>query len=240
MKELKEVKKNYNDSPRDEMLQIVGDLKRHLSLQMPEIPWCEEVQEGTVPPEAGNVLEHAENLEEVRKILGDCTRCRLHEGRKKIVFGQGNPQARLMFVGEGPGADEDRQGLAFVGAAGQLLTKIIAAIGLTREEVYIANIVKCRPPGNRDPKEDEIQTCIPFLRAQIRVIQPRIICTLGAPASKTLLNTTAPISRLRGRFHELDGIQVMPTYHPAYLLRNPEQKRPVWEDMQKVQALYRE
>ncbi len=231
---------------RDEMLQIVGDLKRHLSLQMPEMPWCKgsqeeaETGEGTVPPETGNALEHAETLEEVRAILGDCTRCRLHEKRQKIVFGQGNPRARLMFVGEGPGADEDRKGLAFVGKAGQLLTRIIAAIGLTREEVYIANIVKCRPPGNRDPREDEIRECIPFLKAQIRVIQPRIICTLGAPASKTLLNTTAPISRLRGRFHELEGIQVMPTYHPAYLLRNPEQKRPVWEDMQKVQALYRE
>jgi len=186
---MKDEKMNPN-SPRDEMLQIVGDLKRRLSLQMPEIPWCDVVQEdaergGKSMAAVDHTLERATTLDEVRAILGDCTRCRLHEKRQKIVFGQGNPDARLMFVGEGPGADEDRQGLAFVGRAGQLLTKIIAAIGLSREEVFIANIVKCRPPGNRDPQEDEIRECIPFLKAQINVIRPKIICTLGAPASKT-------------------------------------------------------
>jgi DNA polymerase len=145
-----------------------------------------------------------------------------------------------MFVGEGPGQEEDRQGLAFVGRAGQLLTRIIAAIGLSREEVFIANIVKCRPPKNRDPKEDEVATCLPFLQKQIDVIDPDIICALGAPAARALLDTRAAISRLRGRFHIRDGISVMPTFHPAYLLRNPSEKRPVWEDMQKIQARLKE
>jgi len=179
-------------------------------------------------------------LDMLREMLRDCTRCNLHQKRNRIVFGQGNPHARLMFIGEGPGAEEDRQGLPFVGRAGQLLTRIIAAIGLKREEVYITNIVKCRPPGNRDPRPDEIITCLPFLKQQIRLIRPSILCTLGSPATKTVLQTDAPISRLRGRFHEMDGIPVMPTYHPAYLLRNPAQKRPVWEDMQKVQRMYLE
>ncbi len=214
----------------------MGELKGRLHAQAPEIPPWVTVQkkETGAPP----ILEEAMSLEGVREILGECTRCRLHEKRTKIVFGQGNPHARLMFIGEGPGADEDRQGLAFVGKAGQLLTRIIAAIGLSRDEVYIANIVKCRPPKNREPQPDEIETCLPFLRQQIRAIRPEIICALGAPAARTLLNANAPISRLRGKFYDLDGIQVMPTYHPAYLLRNPAEKRPVWEDMQAIQKLY--
>ncbi len=224
-------------TPREELAGCLRSLKGRLQDQMPEIPsWVLARREPVEPAP----LEAAATLENVRAILGDCTRCRLHEGRTRIVFGQGNPHARLMFVGEGPGADEDRQGLAFVGKAGQLLTRIIEAIGLTREEVYIANIVKCRPPKNRDPKEDEVETCFPFLKAQIRVIRPAIICALGAPAARTLLGVTVPISRLRGQFFDFHGIQVMPTYHPAYLLRNPEAKRLVWEDVQKVQRLYHE
>jgi len=146
----------------------------------------------------------------------------------------------LVLVGEGPGEEEDRQGLAFVGPAGQLLTRILTAIGLRRGQVYITNIVKCRPPGNRDPQEDEVAACLPFLRRQLAIIRPDLICTLGAPASRTLLETRAPISRLRGRFHRMGEMRVLPTYHPAYLLRNPSEKRAVWEDMQLLQRAYRE
>jgi DNA polymerase len=151
--------------------------------------------------------------------------------RHCIVFGAGNPKARLVFVGEGPGREEDRQGEPFVGAAGELLTRIIQAIKMTREEVYIGNIVKCRPPGNRNPLPEEIETCLPFLKRQLAVIQPDFIVALGKVAAQTLLETEVPISRLRGRFHLFEGIRLMPTYHPAYLLRNPAKKRDVWEDM---------
>ncbi len=173
----------------------------------------------------------AESLDAIRLDLGDCRRCRLATGRHSIVFGSGNPDADLMFVGEGPGSDEDRQGEPFVGAAGQLLTRIIQAIQLDRQQVYICNIVKCRPPENRNPLDDEIQTCLPFLRRQISAVRPRFICALGNVAARTLLGTTASISRTRGRFHDVNGVRVLPTYHPAYLLRNPEKKREVWEDM---------
>ncbi len=173
-------------------------------------------------------------LQSIREEIGDCKRCRLCEGRTHIVFGVGDPCATLMFIGEGPGEEEDRQGLPFVGRAGQLLTKMIAAMGKTREAVYIANIVKCRPPNNRNPQPDEIAACRPFLMQQISAIRPKIICTLGAFATKTLLETEQAISSLRGRFHRLGDIQVMPTYHPAYLLRNPAAKKEVWEDLQKV------
>lgn len=172
-----------------------------------------------------------ETLDAIRRDMGDCRRCKLNERRKHIVFGAGNPHARLMFVGEGPGRDEDLQGEPFVGAAGGLLTKIIRAIGLTREDVYIANIIKCRPPGNRNPETDEIRTCFPFLARQIQAIRPEFICALGAFAAQTLLNTNQSISRLRGRFHDFEGIRVVPTFHPAFLLRYPERKREVWEDM---------
>jgi DNA polymerase len=176
-------------------------------------------------------------LEEARKELGDCKRCKLHRTRRTIVFGEGNPKATLMFIGEGPGYDEDVQGRPFVGKAGQLLTKIIESIKLKREEVYIANIVKCRPPQNRNPEPDEIQSCNPFLMKQIRVIQPKIICALGAFAAQTLLKTETKISDLRGKIFDLEGIKVIPTYHPAFLLRNPERKREVWEDMKKIAEL---
>jgi uracil-DNA glycosylase family 4 len=178
------------------------------------------------------------SLKEVREELGDCRRCKLHSSRKKIVFGTGNPKALLVFVGEGPGRDEDLQGKPFVGLAGQLLTKIIQAIQLTREEVYIANIIKCRPPGNRNPEPDEIQACEPFLIKQLEAIRPKLICALGTFAAQTLLKTEERISLLRGRFHQYQGIPLMPTYHPAYLLRNPQFKRDVWEDMKKIKKEY--
>jgi DNA polymerase len=189
-------------------------------------------------PNALNVpnVRAAIRLTEIRADIGDCTRCKLHSGRTHIVFGVGNPEATLMFVGEGPGADEDVQGEPFVGRAGQLLTQIINAMGFAREEVYIANVVKCRPPGNRNPEPDEIAQCEPFLHAQIAAIRPRVIVALGKFAAQVLLATDTPISRLRGQFHSLRDIDVMPTFHPSYLLRNPAAKREVWEDMKMVIA----
>ena len=180
-----------------------------------------------------------ETLESIRADLGDCHRCKLAQGRYRIVFGDGNPKSKLMFIGEGPGVEEDRKGQPFIGAAGQLLTRIIEAIKLIRNQVYICNIIKCRPPGNRNPEPDEIETCFPFLARQIATIQPDFIVALGAFAAQTLLGTTTPISRLRGRFHEYKGIRVIPTYHPAYLLRNPDKKRDVWEDMKMLMKEYR-
>jgi DNA polymerase len=181
----------------------------------------------------------SETLEQIRAHLGDCQRCVLAKTRKTIVFGQGNPQARLMFVGEAPGGDEDEQGLAFVGKAGQLLTKIIEAINLRRDDVFIANVLKCRPPGNRNPETDEILQCQPFLERQIASIRPAVIVGLGKFAGQWLLKTMQPITRLRGSLGTYNGIQVMPTYHPAYLLRNPEAKKDVWEDMKVVRDLLR-
>jgi DNA polymerase len=180
-----------------------------------------------------------ETLTDIRADLGDCQRCRLARERNNIVFGAGNPSAKLVFVGEGPGFEEDRKGRPFVGPAGQLLTRIIEAIKLTRDQVYITNIIKCRPPGNRNPAPDEIKTCFPFLERQIAAIQPDFICALGTFAAQTLLGTDIPISRLRRRFHEYKGIKVLPTYHPAYLLRNTDRKRDVWEDMKMLMKEYR-
>ncbi|MFC1850929.1 uracil-DNA glycosylase family protein [candidate division CSSED10-310 bacterium] len=170
--------------------------------------------------------------EELR--LTKCSLCKLSQNRKKLVYGEGNPAANLMFIGEGPGEMEDETGRPFVGPAGQLLDKIIEAMGLARSDVYIANIVKCRPPANRDPETDEIQTCQPFLDTQIALIQPKIIVTLGAPATRTLLNTSTTIGKLRGNYHHYKGIPVLPTYHPSYLLRTPARKRETWQDVQKV------
>jgi len=179
-------------------------------------------------------------LKQIRMELEDCKRCKLHMSRKTLVFGEGNDRAVLMFVGEGPGYDEDVQGRPFVGKAGQLLTKIIESIQLKREEVYIANIVKCRPPQNRNPEPDEIAACLPFLQKQIQAIQPKIICALGTFAAQSLLQTVEKISSLRGRPFDLRGIRVIPTYHPAFLLRNPEKKREVWEDMKKIAGWMKE
>ena len=175
-----------------------------------------------------------ESLADIQRDLGDCQRCSLSRKRTQIVFGEGAARARLVFVGEGPGFEEDRQGRPFVGAAGNLLNRIITAMQLTRAEVYIANIVKCRPPGNRNPQPAEIAACAPFLARQLRAIEPAYICALGKVAAQVLLDSDDPISRLRGRFHDYQGIPLMPTYHPAYLLRNPDRKRDVWHDMQQI------
>lgn len=173
-------------------------------------------------------------LATVREELGDCHRCRLGDTRINLVFGVGNSAARVVFVGEAPGGDEDQQGIPFVGEAGQLLTKIIIAMGFRREEVYICNVLKCRPPKNRNPQPDEIEQCHPFLLRQLRAIGPEVIVALGTFSAQTLLQTKEPISKLRGVFHDYHGITLMPTFHPAYLLRNASMKREVWEDMQKV------
>jgi DNA polymerase len=174
-------------------------------------------------------------LKLIREDLGDCTRCKLHkQGRKQIVFGVGNPRAELMFVGEGPGADEDEQGEPFVGRAGQLLNNMIKAMGIQREDVYIANIVKCRPPGNRTPERDECETCSPFLLRQIDVVNPKVIVALGAVAAKTLLAINAPMSDLRGHWYDFRGHKLAVTYHPAFLLRDPRQKKETWKDLQMV------
>jgi DNA polymerase len=192
------------------------------------------------PPEVrgmdrgGAALCRAETLEEIRVDLGDCRRCPLGRGRRNLVFSVGNPRARLVFVGEGPGREEDERGEPFVGEAGRLLDRILFAIGLERSEVYICNVVKCRPPGNRDPAPDEIATCQPFLQRQLAAIAPELIVTLGRVASQALLGETTPIGRLRGQWREFQGIPLLPTYHPAFLLRNPAAKREVWEDMKLV------
>jgi len=176
--------------------------------------------------------ERAAALQLIREEIGECTRCALHKGRNKIVFGDGDPAARLMFVGEGPGADEDAQGLPFVGKAGQLLNNMIAAMGLRREEVYIANVVKCRPPGNRVPEQEEGATCSPFLFRQIDVVRPQVLVALGATAATWLLGSRQPLAGLRGRVHSARGTKLIVTYHPAYLLRDPRQKKEAWADLQ--------
>ena len=202
----------------------------------PEVPF-------TVPagPEAVPVTlarSGSEALAAIRSDLGECTRCKLHgQGRTQIVFGVGNPSAEIMFVGEAPGADEDIQGEPFVGRAGQLLTRMIEAMGFKRHEVYIANVLKCRPPNNRNPEPDEIAQCEPFLFRQIASIQPKVIIALGAFAARTLLKTQDPISRLRGRVYSFRGAQLIPTFHPSFLLRSPGYKREAWEDLKKALAL---
>jgi uracil-DNA glycosylase family 4 len=190
-------------------------------------------------PSLFEAIDRVENdtLERIREDLGECTRCRLHLQRNKIVFGTGNPRAELVFVGEGPGHDEDVQGLPFVGRAGKLLTQMIEAMGLTREQVYICNVVKCRPPENRKPEDDEVATCSPYLYRQLDVIAPKAIVCLGATAAQALLKTKDSISRFRGNWLEYRNTKLMVTYHPAYLLRNPNAKGEVWKDLQKVMAL---
>ncbi len=184
---------------------------------------------------AAKSADRGSALRLIREDIGDCTRCRLHkQGRKQIVFGVGNPNAELMFIGEAPGADEDEHGEPFVGRAGQLLTNMIKAMGLRREDVYIANIIKCRPPGNRTPERDECETCSPFLMRQIEVIKPKAIVALGAVAAKTLLAMNAPMSKLRGQWYEFRGTKLAVTYHPAFLLRDPRQKKETWKDLQMV------
>ena len=225
-----------------ERSELIAALKQELQyesdLGIPDLPMPRKKSSSpTGSPSSAKAMDGGPSLESLDDILadiGDCTRCKLCEGRTNIVFGVGNPEARLMFVGEGPGRDEDLQGEPFVGRAGQLLTKMIEAMGLKRSDVYIANIVKCRPPDNRNPEPEEIETCYPFLLRQIQAVKPEVVVGLGNIAVQTLLGTKMGITKLRGQFHEIAGIPLMPTYHPAYLLRNPNMKKPCWEDLQKV------
>lgn len=212
---------------REQFIKLIRDLRAYVAYQ-------ESLGAEFLPGSTSEITHPQLTLAEVRAELGECKRCKLHRTRRHIVFGEGSEKARLVFVGEAPGEDEDQQGRPFVGKAGQLLTRIINAIGLSREEVYITNIIKCRPPRNRNPQRDEIVTCEPFLRKQLEVIQPKVICALGTFAAQTLLQTDEKISQLRGCFHTYRGIKVMPTYHPAFLLRNPRKKREAWEDMKKI------
>lgn len=218
--------------------------KRKENARSSDVPDAVRPADATVPDIQSEVMTVSvarsadEALAAIRHDLGECTRCKLHGlGRKQIVYGAGSQTAELMFVGEAPGADEDEQGVPFVGRAGQLLTKMIEAMGLRRDEVYIANVLKCRPPGNRNPEPDEIQRCEPFLFRQIASIQPKVIIALGAFAAQTLLKKQDPISRLRGRVYAYRGAQLIPTFHPSFLLRSPGYKRDAWEDLKKALAL---
>lgn len=194
----------------------------------------------SAPPAPDLVAGSMPDLASLERFLAGCPRCKLSGSRSRIVFGAGNPRADLMFVGEAPGREEDEQGLPFVGAAGGLLTKIIEAMGMTRDEVYIVNTVRCRPPANRNPEKDEVAACRPFLEEQIRLIAPKVIVPLGAFAAQAVLGTDAAISQLRGRWQPAHGARVMPTFHPAFLMRSPKHKKDVWEDMQKVRDFLRE
>jgi uracil-DNA glycosylase family 4 len=240
-------------SDRQELATLVTSLRRHLQRQervgIRFLLQDEAAQKSLVMAGDDNLLSGTEGdlfsdssgtykartLEQLRAVIGDCRRCKLWSGRTHLVFGVGNPKAKLMFIGEGPGRDEDLQGEPFVGRAGQLLTDIITkGMGLKREDVYIANVVKCRPPENRNPEPDEVASCEPFLKKQIDLIRPEMIIALGKFAVQTLLQTKAPITKLRGNWHSYHGIKLMPTFHPAYLLRNPGDKKLVWEDIKKV------
>jgi DNA polymerase len=240
-------------SDTEELVTLATSLRRHLQRQQRVgirfIPKGDLLKETAAVGGCTNLLSgtdgdlfsdssatyQAKNLEELRDAIGDCQRCKLWAGRTHLVFGVGNPKAKLMFVGEGPGRDEDLQGEPFVGRAGQLLTDIITkGMGLRREDVYIANVVKCRPPENRNPEPDEVASCEPFLKKQIDLVKPEIIVALGKFAVQTLLQSKVPITRIRGSWHSYHGIRLMPTLHPAYLLRNPADKKLVWEDIKKV------
>ena len=223
-------------STRDELLAIARQAKEHVAwLERGGVSGLPRASQQPAPKKIAPPSQKSPTtLQMIRDELGDCTRCKLHDKRTNIVYGVGNADAPLVFVGEAPGADEDRTGEPFVGAAGQLLTKMIEAMGLGREDVYICNILKCRPPGNRNPEPDEIAECEPFLKKQLAAIRPRMIVALGKFAAQCLLRSDAPISRLRGSWKEYEGIPLMPTYHPAFLLRTPSAKREVWADLQEV------
>jgi DNA polymerase len=253
-----------DDDPRADLARLVADLRAHVSRHARAGAWAapggaspvvgfEVAAEAPAPVEAAApmpvpvaaavdtdivqiVPRGRLTLGAIRSDLGECTRCKLSTTRNKIVFGVGAEDAALMFVGEAPGADEDRTGEPFVGKAGQLLDKMIEAMGWTRAGVYIANVLKCRPPGNRNPEPDEVVQCHPFLQAQIQSVRPRVLVALGRPAANTLLGNDAPISALRGKFHDYRGIRLMPTFHPAYLLRSPDKKRDAWNDLKMVMA----
>lgn len=227
------------DDSREELRRLVGGLRTNLALRgrsgtigVPVAPTRRRVAPALAPPLSARPAA----LSVVREELGDCQRCKLSAGRKNLVYGVGNPRAHLVFVGEGPGADEDEQGEPFVGKAGQLLTKMIEAMGYARHDVYICNVVKCRPPGNRNPEPDEIAACEPFLKKQLGAIGPRMIVALGKFAAQCLLRDETPISRLRGNFRSYEGIALMPTFHPAYLLRDPTKKKEAWDDLKAVLA----
>ena len=243
------------DSDRDELLRLVAGVRTNLALRARSgllgVPAGATLRRRSLAPAGSSAVAPAApevpeigggsrvgapGLQLVREELGDCRRCKLCAGRTNLVFGVGNPEAHLVFVGEGPGADEDAQGEPFVGKAGQLLTKMIEAMGYARQDVYICNVVKCRPPGNRNPEPDEIAACEPFLKKQLGAIRPRMIVALGKFAAQCLLRDDTPISRLRGDFRSYEGIQLMPTFHPAYLLREPARKKEAWDDLKKVMA----
>jgi uracil-DNA glycosylase len=229
----------------DELHAIALELRRHLAWQESDGtrtllrgPTAKPVSAPVVAPSAApaapSTSATGQTLDEIRAQLGDCKRCKLCTGRTQIVFGSGNPKAELVFVGEAPGAEEDKQGVPFVGAAGQLLTKMIEAMKFSRDSVYICNVAKCRPPNNRNPEPDEIEACEPFLKAQLASIRPQIIVALGKFAAQTLLRDSTPITRLRGQWRSYEGIPLMPTFHPAYLLRSPAEKKLAWLDLQEV------
>jgi len=226
---------------QSELQRIIKDFALYLKYQEAlGIEWVPASEVKEIVKKLGTPKLPHTQLEEIRKELGECNRCSLHLTRKNIVFGAGNPNASLVLVGEAPGAEEDLAGEPFVGEAGQLLNRILNAINLTRQEVYICNVIKCRPPKNRDPKPEEIKACFPFLKKQLEVIRPRIICALGKFAAQTLLETSEIISRLRGKVFEFQKIKVVPTFHPASLLRNPQWKPAVWKDIQLIQKLLEE
>ncbi|MGD8924735.1 MAG: uracil-DNA glycosylase, partial [Syntrophobacterales bacterium] len=220
-------------STRQRLAELASSLRQHLGYQaimgLEWLPFQSRPHPQDIP----------ETLEQIRADLGECVRCRLHADRTHLVFGEGSPAAKVVLVGEGPGQEEDRLGRPFVGAAGKLLDLIIAAMGRRRHEIYICNVIKCRPPGNRNPHPDEIRECGPFLRRQLKAIRPKVILALGSFAAQFLLSSQQPISKIRNRVHQFEGIPVVPTYHPAYLLRNPIQKRQVWEDVQLLLSLAR-
>jgi len=222
----------------NEFDRIVNSLKVHLETD--KLAGVEEILQTIKEPDITHAAlfttpkEKETALQKLNRKAEDCKACQLHGKRTNLVFGSGNPAARLMFIGEAPGRDEDLKGLPFVGRAGQLLTKMIEAINMKRADAYIANILKCRPPNNRPPFPDEVSACTHFVMDQIKIIQPKVVCTLGKFAAQFLLDSKQPISALRGRFYDMDGFKVLPTFHPAYLLRNPADKKLVWEDLKKV------
>ena len=222
-------------SPRETNVQIQPEKREPLPRAKAAVATPISELVGVSPQPESGFADPAQGLRAIREDIGDCTRCRLaKQGRKQIVFGVGNPRAELMFIGEAPGADEDQKGEPFVGRAGQLLTNMIKAMGVRREDVYIANIIKCRPPGNRTPERDECETCSPFLMRQIATIRPKAVVALGAVAAKTLLAINAPMTELRGKWYDFRGTRLAVTYHPAFLLRDPRQKKEAWKDLQMV------
>jgi uracil-DNA glycosylase family 4 len=220
----------------EELATVVAELRAYLSWAQEGGPVMVSLPPARAPTSSSTSMPKLSivSLDDVRGEMGECVRCKLHKGRHNIVFGVGDPKARLMFVGEAPGEDEDLKGEPFVGKAGQLLTKMIEAMGLRRQDVYICNTVKCRPPNNRNPEPDELAACEPFLKGQLASVKPEVIVTLGKFAAQALLREQTPISRLRGQWREYEGIPVMPTFHPAYLLRSPQEKVKVWDDLQSV------